>query len=464
MKRTQSTTAPIPAFHIMAKPRGAICNLDCKYCYFLSKEMMYPGSRFRMADELLETFTHQYINSQQVPEVTFAWQGGEPTLMGLEFFQRAIHYQQKHAKPGMKIQNTLQTNGTLLDEDWCRFFKEHDFLIGISIDGPKALHDAYRVNKGSAGSFEQVMAGWRLLREFDVECNILCTVHAANQDYPLDVYRFFRDELQTQFIQFIPIIERATTQILPLANVGWSERDGGGRPLYTQTGSQITDRSINAPKYGNFLITIFNEWVRHDVGQVYVQMFDVALGAWLGQPGSLCIFAPTCGTALALEHNGDLFSCDHYVEPDYLLGNIQSNHMLELVSSEKQRQFGEEKQSSLPRYCRECKVRFACHGGCPKNRFIRTPDGESGLNYLCAGYKAFFKHIDRPMKIMASLLKQRRAPAEIMKLMAIEDEKQLQQAFTKTGRNDPCPCGSGKKFKLCHGRSEKTVRSIDNSK
>ena len=450
MNRDQSTVASTPAFHIMTKPRGAICNLDCKYCYFLSKEMLYPGSRFRMADELLETFTRQYIESQPVPEVTFAWQGGEPTLMGLDFFRRVVHYQKKHARPGVKIQNTLQTNGTLLDEEWCRFFKEHDFLIGISIDGPRDLHDAYRVNKGGAGSFEQVMRGWRLLKQFGVECNVLCTVHAANQDDPLVIYRFFRDELKTQFIQFIPIVERVTAQLLPLANVGWSERDGGERPLYTQTGSQTTDRSVDAKKYGDFLIAIFDEWVRRDVGQVYVQIFDVALGAWVDQPGGLCIFAPTCGSALAMEHNGELYSCDHYVEPKYLLGNIQNTHMSKLVASDKQRQFGADKQETLPRYCRECEVRFACHGGCPKNRFIHTPSGEPGLNYLCAGYKAFFNHVDRPLKIMARLLRERRAPAEIMALMAVEDEARMRQMFAKARRNDPCPCGSGKKFKHCH--------------
>lgn len=443
--------APIPAFHIMTKPTGAICNLDCKYCYFLSKEMMYPGSRFRMADELLETFIKQYIESQKVPEVTFAWQGGEPTLMGLDFFKRVIHYQQKHIRPGMAIHNALQTNGTLLDDDWCHFFKEHNFLIGISIDGPQELHDAYRVNKGGAGSFAQVMRGWRLLVAHGVEFNVLCTVHAANQEHPLAVYRFFRDELKTQFIQFIPIIERVTTQILPLANLGWSKRDGGERPLYTQSGSLVSNRSVDAQKYGDFLIAIFDEWVRRDVGQVYVQMFDVALGAWLGQPGGLCIFAPTCGQALALEHNGDLFSCDHFVEPNYLLGNIQTDHMLNLVTSDKQRQFGQDKLSTLPRYCRECEVRFACHGGCPKNRFSDTPDGEPGLNYLCASYRAFFNHVDRPMKIMASLLRQRRAPAEIMAMMVAEDDKKLQLAFAQAGRNAPCPCGSGKKFKQCHG-------------
>lgn len=458
MSHSATAVPPIPAFHIMTKPTGAICNLDCKYCYFLSKEMLYPGSRFRMADALLETFIKQYIESQKVPEVTFAWQGGEPTLMGLDFFKRVIYYQQKHARPGLTIHNALQTNGTLLDDDWCRFFKAHNFLIGISIDGPQKMHDAYRVNKGGAGSFKQVMRGWQILVDHGVEFNVLCTVHAANQDHPLEVYRFFRDELKTQFIQFIPIVERVTAQHLPLANIGWSERDSGGlshesRPFYTQSGMFVTNRSVDAKKYGNFLVAIFDEWVRHDVGQVYVQLFDVALGAWLGQPGGLCIFAPTCGTALALEHNGDLFSCDHFVEPDHLLGNIQTDHMLDLVASDKQRQFGQDKLASLPRYCRECEVRFACHGGCPKNRFIHTPDGEPGLNYLCAGYKAFFTHIDRPMKIMANLLRQRRAPAEIMALMVVEDDKRWQEALANVGRNDPCPCGSGKKFKRCHGRN-----------
>ncbi len=457
MTEPQTAVAASPAFHIMTKPTGAICNLDCHYCYFLSKEMMYPGSRFRMAETLLETFVKQTIESQPVPEITFTWQGGEPTLMGLEFFKRVIDYQKRHTRPGLTIHNALQTNGTLLDDDWCRFFKAHNFLIGISIDGPQAQHDAYRVNKGGAGSFAQVMRGWRLLVAHDVQFNVLCTVHAANQDHPLELYRFFRDELKTQFIQFIPIVERATAQVLPLANLGWSEREGGGlsnenRPLYTQSGNLVTNRSVNAQKYGDFLIAIFDEWVRHDVGQVYVQLFDVALGAWLGQPGGLCIFAPTCGQALALEHNGDLFSCDHFVEPDYRLGNIQTDHLLDLVASDRQREFGQAKMDSLPRYCRECDVRFACHGGCPKNRFSLTPDGEPGLNYLCAGYKTFFNHVDRPMKIMANLLRQGRAPAEIMTMMAAADEARLQQALAKAGRNEPCPCGSGKKFKQCHGR------------
>jgi uncharacterized protein len=250
-----------------------------------------------------------------------------------------------------------------------------------------------------------------------VEYNVLCTVHAANQDHPLDVYRFFRDELKTQFIQFIPIVERTTLEMLPLANLGWHAPDEKERLLYTQSGSKVTGRSVNAAKYGQFLIAIFDEWVRNDVGKVFVQIFDVALGAWLGQPGGLCIFAPTCGRAVALEHNGDVFSCDHYVEPDYLLGNIQSEHMLKMVSSKKQRQFGNAKRTTLPQYCRQCEVRFACHGGCPKNRFIHTPDGEPGLNYLCAGYKAFFNHIDKPMKMMIMLINMARPPADTMGLI-----------------------------------------------
>lgn len=434
-----------PAFHLLAKPTGAICNLDCKYCFFLSKEMLYPGSRFHMADELLETYIRQLLEAHgRVPEVTIAWQGGEPTLMGLDFFKRAVELAEKYKKPGQQILHTMQTNGTKLDDAWCAFFKKHNFLIGLSVDGPRDIHDTYRVNKGGAGSFDQVMRGWEYLRQHGVDFNILCTVHAANQDHPLEIYRFFRDELGAQYIQFIPIVERATAQFLPLANVGWSERPGGERPLYVQSGSLVTERSVGGAQYGRFLCAIFDEWVRRDVGQVFVQLFDTTLGAHVGQY-SLCIFSPTCGNALALEHNGDLYSCDHYVEPDYLLGNIQQTHMIELVASDKQRQFGRDKQETLPRYCRECEVRFACNGGCPRNRFIQTPDGEEGLNYLCAGYKLFFNHTHRPMQMMADLLRQGRYADEIMQLYAPE-------TVTAVGRNQPCPCGSGKKYKQCHGR------------
>jgi len=406
-------------FHLLSKPTGATCNLDCKYCFYLSKEMLYPGDRFRMSHQMLETYIRQLLEAQPAGEVNVAWQGGEPTLMGLDFFKRSVEYVEKYRKPGQSILHTMQTNGTLLNDDWCAFFKQNNFLIGLSVDGPKEMHDAYRVNKGGGGSFDEVMRGWELLRKREVDVNILCTIHAANADHPVHVYRFFRDQLQARFMQFIPIVERTTEDFLPLANLGWGERAGPDRPLYTQNGGMVTERSVGAEQFGRFLIAIFDEWVRRDVGTVFVQTFDVALGSWVGQH-HLCIFSPTCGGALAVEHNGDLYSCDHYVEPDYLLGNILKTPMRELVDSQKQRAFGQHKLTSLPKYCLECEVRFACHGECPRNRFIATPDGEPGLNYLCAGYKAFFHHIDPAMTAMAGLLRQGRFPGEIMQLPNIK--------------------------------------------
>ena len=411
-----------PTFHVLIKPTGAICNLDCKYCFFLSKEMLYPGSRFQMAEDLLETYLKQLLESHRAPQVDVAWQGGEPTLMGLDFFQKSVELVSKLKRSGQQIQYTIQTNGTLLDDEWCAFFKKNNFLVGLSVDGPKGLHDVYRVNKGGAGSFNQVMRGFEFLKKNNVDVNILCTVHAANQHHPLDVYRFFRDELGVQFIQFIPIIERVSAELLSIANEGWSERSGGDRPLYTIEGNQVTERSVDAQAYGEFLISIFDEWVKTDVGKVYVQHFDSALANWVGVPGAVCIFAETCGQALALEHNGDLYSCDHFVEPAYKLGNIHGTHLIQLLSSPEQIKFGQDKKNTLPRYCRECEVRFACHGECPKNRFIQTPDGENGLNYLCAAYKAFFTHIDEPMKIMAGLLRRGRFADEIMQIPAAERE------------------------------------------
>jgi serine-type anaerobic sulfatase-maturating enzyme len=427
----------VPAFHLMTKPRGAICNLDCKYCYFLSKERLYPNSSFRMSETLLEEYTRQYIGAQQVPEVTFAWQGGEPTLMGLPFYEQAVGYQQKYRKPGMRIQNALQTNAVTLDDAWCEFFVKNDFLIGVSLDGPQHLHDAYRVDKGGAPTFDKVMRGLELLKKHRVEFNILTTVHAANADFPLEIYRFFRDEVQAQFIQFIPIVER--------------DNDTG-----YQEGDTATERSVTAEQYGRFLNTIFDEWVRHDVGRIYVQIFDVALAAWTGSSPGLCIFEETCGKALALEHNGDVYSCDHFVEPKHKLGNMVDIPLSDIVVSEQQQAFGLAKRDTLPQYCRDCEVRFVCNGGCPKNRFIETPSGEKGLNYLCAGYKAFFTHIDEPMRFMAHELSQRRPPANVMFYMHRKDAE-LQAAFAKAGRNDLCPCGSGLKFKKCHGRRQQNL-------
>ena len=416
------------SFHVLIKPTGAICNLDCKYCFFLSKEMLYPGSRFQMAEDLLETYLKQLLESHRAPQVDVAWQGGEPTLMGLDFFKRSVELVSKLRRPGQQIQYTIQTNGTQLNDEWCVFFKKNNFLVGLSMDGPKALHDVYRVNKGGAGSFDQVMRGFESLKQHKVDVNILCTVHAANQDHPLEVYRFFRDELAAEFIQFIPVIERVNASMLPIANEGWSERPGGGRPLYTIAGDRVTERSVTALAYGQFLIAIFNEWVKTDVGKVYVQHFDSALANWVGVPGAVCIFAETCGQALALEHNGDLYSCDHFVEPAYKLGNIRETHLVQLLASPRQIKFGQDKMNTLPRYCRECEVRFACHGECPKNRFIQTPDGEDGLNYLCAAYKAFFNHINETMKIMARLVRGGRFADEIMQMSAVEKESLLASA------------------------------------
>ena len=323
--------------------------------------MMYPGSRFRMADDLLEEYTKQYIAAQQVPEVTFAWQGGEPTLMGLDFFRRAVALQQKYRKPGTRIYNAFQTNGTLLDDEWCSFFRQNDFLIGLSMDGPPDLHDFYRVDKGGAPTHHKVLAAARLLQKHRAEFNILTTVHAGNVKHPLDVYRYLRDVVGTQFMQFIPIVERAN-------ETGYQE------------GEDVTDRSLTGAQYGDFLCAIFDEWVRRDVGRVFVQIFDVALAAWSGQRPGLCIFEETCGNALALEHNGDLFSCDHFVEPAYRLGNIQEIPLVEMVASDFQRAFGLHKRDSLPQFCRQCDVRFVCNGGCPKDRILHTPDCEAGLN------------------------------------------------------------------------------------
>lgn len=424
-----------PYFHVMAKPAGAMCNLNCSYCFFLAKEEFYPGSRFRMSDQLLDTYLRQYIEAQRGDTATIAWQGGEPTLMGLDFFRRSIDGAQQYARPGVKLEYTIQTNGTLLDDEWCAFLKEHGFLVGLSIDGPRPLHDAYRVDKRGRGTFDRVVGAANLLKQHGVDFNVLATVHAANADHPLEVYRFVRDELRVQFLQLIPIVERIN-------------RDG--RTL-VQEGDTVTERSVKPDQWGRFLIAIFDEWVRHDVGDMYLTLFESALASWLGMPASLCIFAETCGEALALEHNGDLYSCDHFVEPDHLLGNIRAQSLIDLVASPKQRAFGAAKRDGLPQVCLECNVRFACNGECPKNRFRLTPSGQEGLNYLCAGYKAFFTHINGPMQLMAELYRRGRSPGDIVPLLGRQAPEVA--GHVRVGRNDLCPCGSGRKYKQCHGRS-----------
>lgn len=335
----------------------------------------------------------------------------------------------------MTFDNTLQTNGTLLTDEWCEFFRENNFLIGISIDGPRKLHDIFRVNRSGKPTFDRVMRGLRLLQKHGVEYNILVTVNRSNADHPLEVYRFFRDEVRTSWLQFIPVIERLDE----------------GKVTPYQKGSTVSDRSVKPEQWGRFLTVIFDEWVHHDVGRLFVQTFEAMVRIWMGLGSSgMCVFDPTCGHGLALEHNGDLYACDHFVEPDFLLGNIHRTHMTELAGSDQQQSFGRDKMDALPEFCRQCEVRFACHGECPKNRFIKTPDGESGLNYLCAGYKQFFHHIDRPLKILAQLLRRGLPAEQVMQVLAQDDFRQAMSS-QKIGRNAPCPCGSGLKYKKCHG-------------
>ena len=438
----EAAAAGPPRFHLLAKPSGSTCNIDCKYCFFLSKEALYPNEKHRMSEATLEAYIRQILESHRTPEVTIAWQGGEPTLMGLGFFRNAVEIAERHRRPDQKVRHTFQTNGIALDDEWCEFLKAKDFLVGLSVDGPQDIHDANRVTRGGRGTFDLVMEGWQHLRKHGVDFNILCTVNAANQAYGRRVYRFFRDELGATWIQFIPIVERATPETIHIANLGWSERPREKRLLYTQTGSLVTERSVSGAQYGQFLVDVFEEWVRHDVGNVYVQLFDVTLEAYFGSY-KLCIHAPTCGNGPALEYNGDLYACDHFVEPRYKLGNIHEVHMLELVGSSRQRKFGQDKRDALTRQCQQCEVRPLCNGGCPKDRFVDSKDGEPGHNYLCDGLYRFFTHTRPAMQHMGQLYSSGQAPAGVMQWVASADARRDPYA--------PCSCGSGRKFRFCHG-------------
>lgn len=431
----------VPAFHILTKPVGPICNLDCKYCFYLEKEVLYPDTaKWAMPPEVLETYIRQYIEEQHTDHIRFAWQGGEPTLLGVDYFRRVVELQARYAN-GKHIENALQTNGVLLDDAWCQFFAERGFLIGISIDGPRELHDAYRVDKGGQGTHGRVMRGLAALKRHGVEFNTLTTVHRKNGDHPLEVYRFLREH-GSGHIQFIPIVERVaqhTTQ--------------HGMNLVTPDfpeAAMVSPWSVGPRQFGRFLCAIFDEWVRNDVGRTFVQLFDVSLEMWCGMQASLCIFRPTCGGAMAIEHNGDLYSCDHYVYPEHKLGNLMETPLGVMAASPQQVAFGNAKQEALPEYCRACEVRFACNGECPKHRFLKTPDGEPGLNYLCAGYKMFFNHVDPSMRFMAGQLRQQQAPANVMAWTRARDQEAA-LAAAPPGRNDPCPCGSGQKYKRCCG-------------
>jgi len=422
----------------MLKPAGPSCNLNCEYCYYLEKTKLYRGNNtFRMSDDLLEKFTRQFIEVQDVPLVTFTWQGGEPTLMGLDFFRKAIALQKKY-RGGKTIENAFQTNGTRLNDDWCRFFRDNNILVGISIDGEEHNHDHYRRTYTGKPTFKMVMKGIELLHRYKVEFNTLSTVNSYNVRFALETYKFLK-RIGSGFMQFLPVVERILT-------------DGNGNDLNLvspdfEGDAKVTEWSVGAESFGDFLISIFDEWVRNDVARYYVQIFDTTLANYVGENPGLCVFNDTCGDALVMEHNGDLFSCDHFVYPEYFLGNISEANLIDLVKSQQQFDFGIRKRNSLPRYCLQCEVRYACHGECPKHRFILTPDGKPGLNYLCRGYKKFFTHAEPFMEFMGNELKNKRPPANVMQWIRNKENQVVRPLMP--GRNDPCPCGSGKKFKNC---------------
>jgi uncharacterized protein len=440
VQRNQGSSQ-LPGFHIMAKPTGPICNLDCKYCFYLEKENLYPHtSQWQMSAQVLEAYIRGYIEAQSVPVVSFAWQGGEPTILGVDFFRRVVELEKQYAN-GKQIHNAFQTNGVLLDDEWGEFLADNHFLVGLSIDGPRALHDKYRVDKGGQPTFDNVMRGLGYLKKHKVQFNTLTVVQNHNSFYPLEIYDFLK-EIGSGFIQFIPVVERIAATAAPNDLVLIAPK--------AHASARVAPWSVQPAQFGRFLNAIFDEWVRHDVGRYFVQIFDVALESWLGLESSLCVFRETCGGAMAIEHNGDLYSCDHYVYPENRLGNIMQNPLAALINSDQQRRFGLDKRDTLPRYCRECEVRFACNGECPKRRFVRTPDGEEGLNYLCQGYMLFFKHIDPYMRFMAEELRNQRAPANVMEWARQHD---LARPSRRPGRNDLCLCGSGKKYKRCCGQA-----------
>ncbi len=399
-----NTFAPFARpLYVMLKPIGAHCNLACDYCYYLEKAKLYGNiPKHVMSEEMLEHFTHEYIQSQTMPQVLFTWHGGETLMRPLSFYKRAMELQKKYAQ-GRSIDNAIQTNGTLLNDEWCQFFKENNWLVGVSIDGPQDFHDEYRKNKQGLPSFVKVMKGIDLLNKHGVQWNAMAVVNDYNADYPIEFYRFFK-QINCHYIQFTPIVERIKTHVdgRHLANL----KDG--------IDCQLADFSVTPEQWGNFISTIFDEWVRNDVGDYYVQLFDSTLANWMGVGPGVCTLGKSCGHAAAMEFNGDVYSCDHFVFPEYKLGNIRTSSLVEMLYGEKQSEFGKIKQGTLPVQCKECDFLFACHGECPKNRFLQSASGESGLNYLCKGYYRFFKHVAPYMDFMKKELMAQRAPANIM--------------------------------------------------
>ena len=386
------------AYHAMVKPVGAICNLDCTYCYYLhKKELLGSPNNFRLPDDILEEHIRQYINGQDRDEVIFSWQGGEPMLLGLEFFQKVVELEQKYKKPDQRIENDLQTNGTLLDDDWCRFLKKHNFLVGLSIDGPQELHDIFRITKDGQPTFKKVFAAVQTLHRHGVLFNTLTVVNRVNAKRPLDVYRFLKNEVAPREMQLIPCVEpKAFREVAPR---NWVQET---LPTFNSAAahpgdpeSVVTEWSVDPDDWGYFLCKVWDDWYRRDIGKVFVNLFETAVAQWMGKESQLCVYHEFCGKAVALEHDGSLYSCDHYVYPEYKLGTILQTSSSRMVFSDEQKQFGFSKFTSLPTCCRECKYLFACNGECPKNRLIRTSDGELGLNYLCRGLQKFWQHIDQ---------------------------------------------------------------------
>lgn len=388
MKTWHNTSTPFShPLYVMLKPIGAICNLKCTYCYYLEKKDLYPDAdKYVMSDLLLEKFIEQYINSQTMQQILFTWHGGETLMRPISFYKKALTLQQKYAQ-GRHIDNSIQTNGTLLTDDWCAFFKENNFLVGISVDGPQHCHDKYRRTRDNRPSFYNVMKGITLLKKHNVDFNVMGVVNDYNVDYPLEFYRFFK-EIDCRYIQFTPIVETV---------------DG-----------EVSEWSVSPEKWGNFLVTIFDEWVKNDVGTFFVQYFDATLANWAGAKPGICTLAKTCGHAGVMEFNGDVYSCDHFVYPEYKLGNIRTNTLIEMMYSDQQIKFGNDKYDRLPTQCKECEFLFTCHGECPKNRIAKTANGEQGLNYLCKGYYKFFEHVAPYMDFMKNELTNKRSPANIM--------------------------------------------------
>jgi uncharacterized protein len=413
-----STFAPFAKpLYVMLKPVGSKCNLDCDYCYYLEKENLYKKKNQVMSEELLERFIKQYIDSQTMPDIMFTWHGGETLMRPLSFYKKAVELQKKYAN-GRNIVNSIQTNGTLLNDEWCKFFKENNFLVGISIDGPQDFHDEYRRDKMGRPSFHRVMKGIELLKKHEVEFNCMAVVNDYNVDYPLEFYQFFK-KIGCQYIQFTPIVERLRKKdhadnisLLKLATAKEGDHEADLAP-YT----------VPADKWGDFLCTIFDEWVKEDVGKIFIQIFDSTLANWVGENPSVCTMAKTCGHAGVMEFNGDVYSCDHFVFPEYRLGNIYNETLTSMMYSVNQQTFGNDKFDKLPLQCRECDVLFACYGECPKNRFIKDKYGNTGLNYLCKGYYKFFKHVMPYMDFMKKELLAQRPPANIMKWVKEGNQK-----------------------------------------